>query len=845
MAAVKVYRLLFNRSWYYLCRLWPVALLALMVLVFFWDIFLKGKSLCMRDVFCEFLPNLTFSRQAIRDGAIPLWNPYSRCGQPFIADPQTAFFYPLNLLFYLLPVTLALKLSLALHQFIAGVTCYALMRHWKLERFPALLSAVAYAFSSRLIALMEFHAWFNTLAWLPLPLLLLSRFIEQWMQPPAETGVVARFRSGILTIILMALVLAVQFLAGYAQTFMFTLMLLGAYALLRPLAAGNIGAVVVSYLALAFAGLLVVGLVMPQLLLTTELVSNSIRAAGLDPQMDMASLHPRLLFSWILPFFAGRPGYDYTWWGFTKNPQTNLTMFEFCAGTAYIGIAPLILALTAMLSLWPSRQYKATGKSRFLILFFIVCALVWLLLAMGKYTPLYLFFYNNLPGFNKFRWPSRSLEIVVFSTSVLAGFGLQAVLDFASQPAKPRFNRYKILWLVCSIVTLATAVGCFYVRSSPAFFTMLTGGAFVHDPTRPHLFDGLVTDYRLGVFFLALSLMALAPILMGWRRRAVVLACGGLVAAAFLNLFIIGRQIHFVADDDVYQETPKEVLKKISSVQHVRVATTYAMETPSLYGVRDEMPYRFAKQVGIIETWLPYHVFKLEGGGPLKLQRHAFFASMFWELHPGDEQWERLVDLMNVRYLVYGPQMYHIVCGLASPVYNIWDNKDCLPRALLTEDWKVIADDQAAVKTLFSPLFDPRKSAIIDQLPPDQAAAMPQPVAAKESLDSPPDSYGVSSIVYGWNRVDLKASAMRQSLLVLNDTWYPGWKALVDGRPQPIVRANFMFRGVFIEPGRHHVSFIYDPWQFKAGVASIAGTFLIMCAFAYIGHRSSNTTAKV
>jgi uncharacterized membrane protein YfhO len=77
--------------------------------------------------------------------------------------------------------------------------------------------------------------------------------------------------------------------------------------------------------------------------------------------------------------------------------------------------------------------------------------------------------------------------------------------------------------------------------------------------------------------------------------------------------------------------------------------------------------------------------------------------------------------------------------------------------------------------------------------------------------------------------VHIEADAPCRSLLVLDDTWYPGWKAFVDGRPEPVYRADVWFRGVFLGKGTHSVDFVYRPTHlgFALG-ASAAGAVLLV-----------------
>jgi len=69
-------------------------------------------------------------------------------------------------------------------------------------------------------------------------------------------------------------------------------------------------------------------------------------------------------------------------------------------------------------------------------------------------------------------------------------------------------------------------------------------------------------------------------------------------------------------------------------------------------------------------------------------------------------------------------------------------------------------------------------------------------------------------------------------VLVLADTWYPGWRATVDGADAPILRANHAFRGVALGKGAHEVRFIFRPASFMFGawlsVLAAAGTACVL-----------------
>jgi len=103
-------------------------------------------------------------------------------------------------------------------------------------------------------------------------------------------------------------VMATQFLSGYQQTFIHSMIIDAAYVLVACLSRLDLKGLVACGAAWGVAGAMALGLSMTQFLLTWQLVPLSVRAADFDPQMAMASLPPRLFFGWIMPFLAGRPG---------------------------------------------------------------------------------------------------------------------------------------------------------------------------------------------------------------------------------------------------------------------------------------------------------------------------------------------------------------------------------------------------------------------------------------------------------------------------------------------------------------------------------------------------------
>lgn len=136
----------------------------------------------------------------------------------------------------------------------------------------------------------------------------------------------------------------------------------------------------------------------------------------------------------------------------------------------------------------------------------------------------------------------------------------------------------------------------------------------------------------------------------------------------------------------------------------------------------------------------------------------------------------------------------------------VYNRPTSLPRAYLVDHVDVVTDPTQALQTIFSPQFDPALTALTETPIP--------------GLVNPTQSTGSASIVrYSAGRVDVSTQSNGAMLLVLSDTFFPGWKATIDGKQSEIYRTNYTFRGVVIPKGKHSIVFSYMPLSFLLGFA--------------------------
>ncbi len=135
----------------------------------------------------------------------------------------------------------------------------------------------------------------------------------------------------------------------------------------------------------------------------------------------------------------------------------------------------------------------------------------------------------------------------------------------------------------------------------------------------------------------------------------------------------------------------------------------------------------------------------------------------------------------------------------------LYEYRDYPGRLFLAGTGRFLTSDQAIAKTLADKDVDLQRELILY----GRTAGIVEHGPAK----------GQAHIVsYGPNRIVAEYDADRDCFLYLSDTYYPGWRAYVDGRETPIYRANLAFRAIEVPEGRHRVVFTYVPYSFYTGL---------------------------
>ena len=150
----------------------------------------------------------------------------------------------------------------------------------------------------------------------------------------------------------------------------------------------------------------------------------------------------------------------------------------------------------------------------------------------------------------------------------------------------------------------------------------------------------------------------------------------------------------------------------------------------------------------------------------------------------------------------------------------------------------VCSDDATVLKQIHTADFKPQ-TVFLPQTELDKLPVQMQTVISSEDASRP--GQAVTIVRYEANRVTLQVNNEDYGLIVLSDTWFPGWIARVNGNDSPVLRVNHTLRAVALKPGVSHVEFIYRPRSFIVGlILSLSALLAMVTAITTAGLRASH-----
>lgn len=565
------------------------------------------------------------------------------------------------------------------------------------------------------------------------------------------------------------------------------------------------------------------------------------------------SLPPDEVVDFVTPgFFGWRSGEpEGPYWGRIGRSEgwekTRQGLMNFRLDSSYLGLVPVALALFAvMLALFRTRRDPegkgvrnappdTTAVLRPDVLFWALVAVVALALAMGKYSLLYKLFYQ-LPFVSSIRAPVKTLHVFQLAAGVLAAFGAHAVWEGGRARAAAWFRR--LLGGAAVGLGLAALVVALGFDDRVTAFAREGWGALA-----PVIVKG-----QMRALAHAAVLAGLAAAAFAWMRRTPHTGARTAALAAVLVLcagdaFLLGRRFVVGMPRSVVAES--ELVRTLKRTQPMHRCA-------------------FLTQEGVYNNWLtyllPYHGLqamnmtqmpRMSTDYQALLQRVGRDPLRLWEVGAVDqvvapaEAWNQIQQTPGWRDRFTAAGAFNVVADVSGQyaipasvppgqtgTHVILKLRTPVPRYALCAVWKTLGDEDALAR-----LADPRISlpGIVAVAP--EAGLAPPPAGAP---DAPAGPVRVVSARPG--RVELEVEASVPALLRIADKFDPDWRAWVDGRPVPVLRADYLLQAVPVPAGAHRVRLAYRPSRAPLVPAAAGGAvWLAALAWALAARRRAVT----
>jgi hypothetical protein len=576
-----------------------------------------------------------------------------------------------------------------------------------------------------------------------------------------------------------------------------------------------------------------------------------------------------------------------------KEPPPDARQFflRYGGGGIYAGVSVALIALWAVLQAFRRENSIFSLAERKYIWFWVGVAVVCALVGFGRFAPFYQFFYA-LPFASTMRNPSKFYHVVSWMIVILFAYGLNGLgrlcLDAPSAAAPglssalrswwARATAFDRKWVLGTGIALGGSLVAWLIfaasREKLAAYLKEMGTLEGRGPEDASAMANAIASYSIGqvgwyILFLALAAVLVAIFMSGFfsgRRLALGSVLLGLLVVSDLGL---ANRPWVIAWNwvDKYASNPVIELLRKNPYEH-RVAV---------------LPFRLPPQMGIFsqlyDSEWKQQLFRFNNIQSLDIvmmprqpaDRIGFESAMEQDgttntLHRTVRRWE----LTNTRYLL-GPAAFlqpmnhdldpekqrfkylaRFDLGLKPGVtqlssiedvtaditpegqFAVIDFTGALPRAGLYSNWQVVTNDQKALAELGSASFDPHKVVLV---------ANPIPASSPRAGATNTAEGTVEFVSYKPKDIVLKAQAAAPSVLLLNDRYDSNWHVTVDGKPEPLLRCNYLMRGVQVPAGSHTVEFRYQP-PIGPLYISIAAVVVAIVLIGYLAFGARGASEK-
>lgn len=679
------------------------------------------------DVIRQLYPWRILSIDLIKQGQLPLWNPYNFSGTPLFANGQAASFYPLNILFFVLPSIVAWSILVFLQPLLSSFFTFLYMRKIGVSFVGCLIASLSFSYSLYTSTFLEYNTLLHVAAWLPLSLYFIEKIVR---------------KEGVIWFVAFCFSSAIPFFAGHLQVSFYVFGFIILYLIFRIISFGEKKQKSI-YIGLFLSLLLALGIASLQLIPLFELVQLSARVAhDQDFFINQLLLQPYQYIMLFIPDIFGNP--------VSRNYEL---LASYPTKALYIGIPALIFGLTALLNIKKNKYIPL-----FLLLaFFSIAAIV-----RTPFTEL--LFDLHIPFFSSSS-PSNGIFLISFCVSVLAGFGF----DIWQK------NRKFIIPIVSFIII-------FFVL----FLITIFFGPSIN--LKNTIYSFAVIIITLLVFF----------ILSNYQKSKHWLHYIFIVVIV-LDLFYFFQKFNpFVPIESVY---PK-----------------------------NEIISYLEKNIGIDRIW-GYGGAYLESN--IHTQLRLFSPDGYDPLYPAD--YGRFIQRSKDGKMHSESDSFTRSNAAIVPGYGSGD--------LMKNPYRLQMLDSLGVRYILATSAE----SDIATFPTERFKKLYEKngIIVFENTKATPRMFLLDKISgfrsgnvilksYKSNIVEVQTNNKEESMFIISDTYFPGWKVYIDSKQSSISPMFHVFRGVQVPGGKHMVRFVYMPDSFFWGLKISIISLLLLIIFYFV-----------
>lgn len=425
----------------------------------------------------------------------------------------------------------------------------------------------------------------------------------------------------------------------------------------------------------------------------------------------------------------------------------------------------------------------AKEKKKPLALYFAGLALFGLIMSVGHVNPIYPFLFKVAPIF---RGPGRMLVLWPFAVTVLAGIygsDVPAMVAKGEQKLKLR----KIVYGATGILLLS--------------FIMLMVWSLIDTAVISYLSDRKQQDLTSLSISVPNSLLTFS-----------------------LTMVFITSLLWITQQKEIHMVRWQGLLWGIVLAEMLLFALPLLIPYPAAYLYARQHPYA---QLDLDKSQVRFDGYREPPNYLLPTVKHVKNGEEYFALEHLAAAGQEGQNLLSAGYMALSepandPQ-YKLVQQKGSAY--LYEHAHNLPRIYAAPAIEVVSSHEAALAGVMAPAFKATERAVVTILD-SESEEIKRPTLPPQSAVSL--NYSARYLAYGHNSFTAKVETNSPAMVIFSEMDYPGWEATINGRPVPIWRVNYAFRGVVVDAGTHRIEMTFNPRDFQIGLAITLITIIML-----------------